>query len=60
MLGIPTVHSFIPNWHPLSVDYLESNMMAPIDQIDHARDGFHYGRKTHLLLAQQITNLLAV
>lgn len=57
-LGVPVVHSFIPNWHTLPVDYdsLGLNVVPPINIIDVARDGFHYGVRTNQLLA---TNLLA-
>ena len=52
-LDVPVVHSFIPNWHPISIDYtsLGLNVIPPINIIDVARDGFHYGVKTHQLLA---------
>lgn len=49
---IPLIHSAITNWHPEPV----SDVMVP-QQIDLARDGFHYGPQTHRLFA---TNLLAV
>ena len=60
--GIKVIHSFIPNWHDKSVDYKQfgNNLLPVTKQIDYARDGFHYGVKTHQSLAQQITNLLAV
>ena len=62
-LNVPVVHSFIPNWHELSVDYttLSGQIIPPITMIDRARDGFHYGVQSNKHLAQQIsTNLLAV
>jgi hypothetical protein len=62
-LKVPVVNSFIPNWHDLTVDYvgLSKHVVTPVNVIDLARDGFHYGVKTNQLLAQQIsTNLLAV
>ena len=48
------VHSFITDWHPEPVSY-DNKMIPPIKKIDLARDGFHYGPRTH----QAITNLLA-
>jgi hypothetical protein len=59
-LTVPIVHSFIPNWHNQPVDLWITNVIQPTNQIDRARDGFHYGTQTHLMLAKQITNLLAV
>ena len=55
------VHSFIPNWHNQPVDYteLDTYIITPLPQLDFARDGFHYGPKTHQRLANKITNLLA-
>jgi hypothetical protein len=57
----PLIHSFIPNWHTQSVNYagLGNNILLPVQQIDQARDNFHYGTNTHQLLAKKITNLLA-
>lgn len=57
---VPTVHSWIPNWHDQPVDYstMGPNILLPITQIDFARDGFHYGPLTHARLANQLTNLL--
>lgn len=54
------IHSFIPNWHDQPVDYLAlgNTVVAPTKQLDVARDGFHYGPLTHLILAQQLTSLL--
>jgi hypothetical protein len=59
---IKLVHSFIINWHDQPVDYQQfgNNVIAPLRQIDFARDRFHYGPSTHLALAQSITNLLVV
>lgn len=54
--NIKLVHSFIPNWHDRPVSYV--NSIPPVKQIDHARDGFHYGPQTHRLVAEKITNLL--
>lgn len=64
-LSVPVIHSFIPNWDPVGVDHgpLGPNCLAPVQPQDLARDGFHYGPKTHAQLAQDladITNLLAV
>jgi hypothetical protein len=60
--NIKLVHSFICNWHDQPVDYLElgNDVIPPIDQLDFARDGFHYGSRTHQALAYRITSLLAV
>lgn len=54
------VHSFIHNWHTQPIDYAElgTNIIPPITQLDFARDGFHYGPRAHLELANKITNLL--
>jgi len=54
------VHSFIPNWHNQTIDYAElgTNVISPMTQLDFARDGFHYGPRTHLELANKITSLL--
>ena len=59
-LSVPVIHSFITNWHNQPIDCNLSNVIRPVDQIDYARDGFHYGIQTHLKLAKKITNLLAV
>jgi hypothetical protein len=55
------IHSFISNWHDSPVDYsnLGKNTIPPLTQLDFARDGFHYGPKTHRALAAKLTNLLA-
>jgi len=55
------IHSFICNWHDGPVDYsnLGENIISPLQQLDFARDGFHYGPKTHLELATKLTSLLA-
>lgn len=55
--GQKTVHSFIPNWH-LNFDYSSINGLVPVPQIDIARDGFHYGPKTHFRIAKHLANLL--
>lgn len=55
--NIFTIHSFIPNWHDTTIDY--GTLMAPIPPVDVARDGFHYGPRTHRMLAVKFTNLLA-
>jgi len=54
------VHSFIHNWHNQPVKYsaLGQNIIPPLPQLDFARDGFHYGPRTHLKLANKITSLL--
>jgi hypothetical protein len=54
------VHSFISNWHDQPVDYAElgADLIPPMTQLDFARDGFHYGPRTHLELANKITSLL--
>lgn len=58
---VELIHSFIPNWHDHNVNYSNfgRNVLTPQHQIDHARDGFHYGPLTHQLLADKITSLLA-
>lgn len=62
-LNIPVIHSFISDWDPAGINYKDHgcNMLAPVKKLDLARDGFHYGVKTHQMLAQQladVTNLL--
>lgn len=59
-LNAPVVHSFIPGWHELSVDYttLSGQIVSPVTVVDLARDGFHYGVETHRQLAQQISTSL--
>ena len=49
--SIPTWYSFLPQWHtdPNVVDHIENQIK--FEQIDQARDGFHYGAKTCLNLA---------
>ena len=62
--GVPVVHSFIPDWHDQPVDYtqLSGSIVPPVIIKDLARDGFHYGVKTHQSLAdyfcKTVTNLL--
>jgi hypothetical protein len=61
-LEVPIIHSFIPNWHEVAVDYnlFLGVIIPPIKIVDFARDGFHYGVQTNEQLAQQIsTSLLA-
>ena len=60
-LGVPVIHSFIPNWHTSVVDYsaMGTNVIAPELKLDIARDGFHYGSKTHQSLAEKMYKLLA-
>lgn len=60
LLKVPVIHSFIPNWHTAPIDYkaLGTNVIAPIEQIDYARDKFHYGSQTGAKIATAITNLL--
>lgn len=60
--NINLIHSFICNWHDQPVDYLSlgQNVIPPMIQLDFARDGFHYGPKTHRNLSDKITNLLAL
>jgi hypothetical protein len=60
---IPTLHGFVPRWHDLAVNYsqFKSLIIPPIDVVDLARDGFHYGPNTHHRLAQlYATNLLDI
>jgi lysophospholipase L1-like esterase len=51
------VHSFIPNWHP-GFDYSAVRSIGAIEQIDLARDGFHYGPATHQRIADAIAKIL--
>lgn len=48
--NLPTVFSFIPNWHTSQVVF--DNELIEFTQIDRARDGFHYGHLTSELLAK--------
>jgi lysophospholipase L1-like esterase len=54
------IHSFITNWHDIYIDYQQfgPNILPPQTQLDYARDGFHYGSRTHRLIADKITSLL--
>lgn len=58
--GIKTIHSFIPKWHNqvVQLNKFSDTIVPLVPQIDLARDGFHYGPKTHVKLAQMFTNLL--
>lgn len=58
--GNRVVHSFIPNWHDHTVNYnaFGPDVLPPVEQLDLARDGFHYGPQTHQLIAKKITSLL--
>jgi hypothetical protein len=51
------LHTAIPGWHD-DFDYHLWPVIKPIQPIDLARDGFHYGPLTHRLLAEKFTNLL--
>lgn len=57
---IKIIHSFISNWHDCKIDYtfLGPNVIEPLIQIDFARDGFHYGPKTHQNLADKFASIL--
>lgn len=59
LLHSAVVHSFIPNWHPEPLPF-EPSWLAPIMQIDLARDGFHYGPQTQQLLAQRVLEVLEI
>lgn len=54
----PAIHSVIPGWHD-NFDYAQYPVAKPIPMLDLARDGFHYGIKTHRYLAETFTSLLA-
>lgn len=54
----PTIHSVIPGWHE-GFDYAQYPVVPPVEIVDLARDGFHYGVETHCNLAKTFTNLLA-
>ena len=58
-LSIPVIHSFITDWDTTGVDYKSygPNMLPPIKKLDLARDGFHYGIKTHSVLARALANI---
>jgi hypothetical protein len=51
--NIPVVHTAIPNWHSKA----SVNLITP-KKIDLARDGFHYGAKTHNQFATTLLDLL--
>lgn len=51
------LHTAIPNWHP-DFEYDSWSVIEPLQPLDLARDGFHYGPFTHRLLAEKFTNLL--
>lgn len=51
------IHSAIPNWH-IDFDYDAWPVLPAVSPVDLARDGFHYGPKTHRTIAEKITNLL--
>lgn len=51
-------HSAIPGWHD-DFPYQSWPVLPPVVMIDVARDGFHYGPKTHRVLAETFTSLLA-
>lgn len=55
-----TIHSAIPNWCDVDIDYQQFCMLEPLTVQDLARDGFHYGPSTHRALAEKFTSLLAV
>lgn len=50
--SIPLIQGFIPDWHNDDFDY-DQNLIRPVTKIDLARDGFHYGPRTHALVAEQ-------
>jgi len=56
--GFPVIHSFITSWHNEPVNYaqLPGVVFPPIVKRDLARDSFHYGAKTHRLLAEKFYN----
>jgi len=58
--GFPVIHSFITNWHdrPVDVCQLPGSVIPPIVKKDLARDGFHYGIKTHQLLAERFYDVI--
>jgi hypothetical protein len=60
--GITIIHSFIPDWHTdhVNISKYGNNIVPPVEQKDRARDGFHYGPVTNVVLADVITSLLAV
>jgi hypothetical protein len=61
-IKVPVIHSFITDWDPMGVDYknMGQNLLAPMQKIDLARDGFHYGVKTNFKLAENIANLTSL
>lgn len=53
------VHSHVPNWAPEGTK-IDINNMISIQQVDLARDGFHYDIKTSNLLVDKIMTVLAL
>ena len=54
---IPTYYSFIPNWHTQQINFTDN--LVPVQQVDYARDFFHYGKTTCLNLAKQYADRIA-
>lgn len=47
---IGLIESFIPGWHPAAVTY-DRSLIPPIYPVDRARDSFHYGPRSHAIIA---------
>jgi hypothetical protein len=54
----PTVYSFIPNWHTTKINF--TDQLVEVEQIDYARDYFHYGPKTCAKLAHLYADRIAL
>jgi len=61
-LPVPVIHSFITDWDSNKIKYKDygANLLPPIKKQDMARDGFHYGVKTNLKLAQDFASLTSL
>ena len=55
---IPTVYSFIPNWHTNKINF--TDQLVEVGQIDYARDYFHYGPETCSKLAHLYADRIAL
>lgn len=53
---IPTVYSFIPQWHSTTMPAIENQIS--IQSIDFARDNFHYGINTSRLYAERYADYI--
>lgn len=54
------IHSFIPGWRKSyrKLNFYGAPVIAPVRQIDVARDGFHYDTKTAAVFVQELVPIL--